>query len=189
MRKTYCYGRGRTWVNIAVRPCLHSFLTQNKHHPFENKVWEIYIKKCIRSFIEVVIISWLCSRVYLYTCSCIMDIQQHFQRLQILEWVCPASGGGDLCVCVCICKYPLARKSQTTGVSIFRLSNRVSVSNQRLIRYFRRYLTVSRVWCFIIVGGWHLFSFFFFNSDFFSWSKQKDKVINKYLVLKLEKKT
>ena len=24
----------RTWVNIAVRPCLHSFLTHNKHHPF-----------------------------------------------------------------------------------------------------------------------------------------------------------
>ena len=29
----------RTWVNIAVHPCLHSFLTHNKHHPFENKVW------------------------------------------------------------------------------------------------------------------------------------------------------
>ena len=59
----------RTWVNIAVRPCLHSFLTHNKHHLFENKVWEIYIKKCIRSFVEVVIISWLCFRVYLYTHS------------------------------------------------------------------------------------------------------------------------
>ena len=72
MRKKCCYGRGRTWVNIAVRPCLHLFLTHNKHHPFENKVWEIYIfiKKCIRSFVEVVIISWLCSRVYMYTCSC-----------------------------------------------------------------------------------------------------------------------
>ena len=45
----------RTWVNIAVRSCLHSFLTHNKHHLFENKVWEIYIKKCIRSFVEVVI--------------------------------------------------------------------------------------------------------------------------------------
>ena len=54
MRKKYCYGRGRTWVNIAVRPCLHSFLTHNKHHLFENKVWEIYIfiKKCIRSLLK-----------------------------------------------------------------------------------------------------------------------------------------
>ena len=46
-RKKCCYGRERNWVNIAVRPCLHSFLTHNKHHFFENKVWEIYIKKCI----------------------------------------------------------------------------------------------------------------------------------------------
>ena len=54
MRKQCCYGRGRTWVNIAVRPCLHSFLTYNKHHPFENKVWGIYIfiKKCIRSLLK-----------------------------------------------------------------------------------------------------------------------------------------
>ena len=61
----------KTWVNIAVCPCLHSFLTHNKHHLFKNKVWGIYIfiKKCIRSFVEVVIISWLCSHVYLYTCS------------------------------------------------------------------------------------------------------------------------
>ena len=66
MRKKCCYGRRRTCVNIAIRPCLHSFHTHNKHHPFENRMWEIfiYIKKCIRSFIEVVIISWLCSRVY-----------------------------------------------------------------------------------------------------------------------------
>ena len=46
----------RTWVNIAVRPCLHSFLTHNKHHLFENKVWEIYIKKCIRSLLKSFII-------------------------------------------------------------------------------------------------------------------------------------
>ena len=54
MWKKCCYGRGRTWVDIAVRPCLHSFLTHNKHHPFENKVWEIYIfiKKCIHSLLK-----------------------------------------------------------------------------------------------------------------------------------------
>ena len=32
---------GRTWVKITVRPCLHSPLTHKKHHPFENKEWEI----------------------------------------------------------------------------------------------------------------------------------------------------
>ena len=54
MRKKNCYGRGRTWVNIAIRLCLHSFLTHNKHHLFENKVWEmyVYIKKCIRSLLK-----------------------------------------------------------------------------------------------------------------------------------------
>ena len=53
MRKKCCYGRGRSWVNIAVCPCLHSSLTH--HRNIENKVWEIYIfiKKCVRSFIEV----------------------------------------------------------------------------------------------------------------------------------------
>ena len=52
IRKKCCYGRGRTWVNIAVCLCLHSFLTHNKHHLFENKVWEIYIRKCIRSLLK-----------------------------------------------------------------------------------------------------------------------------------------
>ena len=38
----------RSWVNIAV--CPHRNI-----NPFENKVWEIciFIKKCVRSFIEV----------------------------------------------------------------------------------------------------------------------------------------
>ena len=67
IRKKCCYERGRTWVNIAVYPCLHSFLTHNKHHLFENKVSEIYI------FIRSVFVrywshhySWLCFRSYLY---------------------------------------------------------------------------------------------------------------------------
>ena len=59
----------RTWVNIAVRPCLHSFLAHNKHHLFENKGWEIYIKKSIRSLLKSSLSSWLFSRVYLYTRS------------------------------------------------------------------------------------------------------------------------
>ena len=53
MKEALLWSR-RTWVNVAVRPCLHSFLTRNKHLPFENKVWEIYIfiKKCIRSLLK-----------------------------------------------------------------------------------------------------------------------------------------
>ena len=42
----------RIWVNIAICPCLHSFLTHSKHYLFENKVWEIYIKKCICSLLK-----------------------------------------------------------------------------------------------------------------------------------------
>ena len=68
MRKKCCYGWGRSWVNIAVRPCLHSFLTHNKHHPFENKVWEIYIsiKKCIRSLLKSFITDCLFRCIFLY---------------------------------------------------------------------------------------------------------------------------
>ena len=65
-KEVLLWSREEFAVNIAVRPCLHSFLTHNKHHPFENKVWKnyIFIKRCIHSFVEVVIISWLCSRIY-----------------------------------------------------------------------------------------------------------------------------
>ena len=45
IRKKYC------WVNIAVRPCLHSPLTHKKHHPFENKACEIYFYKEVYSLI------------------------------------------------------------------------------------------------------------------------------------------
>ena len=55
------------WVKITVLTCLHSPLTHKKHHPFENKLWEIYfIKKCIRSFIEVRHYVWLCFCIYMY---------------------------------------------------------------------------------------------------------------------------
>ena len=42
----------RTWVKITVRPCLHLPLTHTKHHPFENKVWEIYFYKEVYSFVH-----------------------------------------------------------------------------------------------------------------------------------------
>ena len=38
--------RRRSWINIAVCPCLHSSLTYHRIlNPFENKVWEIYFSK------------------------------------------------------------------------------------------------------------------------------------------------
>ena len=53
-KEVLLWSSGRTWVNVAARPCLQSFLTHNKHHSFENKVWDIYIfiKKCIRSLLK-----------------------------------------------------------------------------------------------------------------------------------------
>ena len=60
-------------IYIAVRPCLHSSLTQNKHHPFENKVWEIYIfiKKCICSLLKS---SLSVDYVPVYICICIREV-------------------------------------------------------------------------------------------------------------------
>ena len=67
------WSREELGVNVAICPCLHSFLTHSKHHPFENKVWEIYIfiKKCIVRYWSRHY-SWLCSCIYLYmyACSC-----------------------------------------------------------------------------------------------------------------------
>ena len=65
MQKKCCYGRGRTWVNIAVCPCLHSFLTHNKHHSFKNKVWENYI------FIRSVFIRYWSRHCWLIMFPCI----------------------------------------------------------------------------------------------------------------------
>ena len=62
----------RSWINIAVCSCLHSCPTHNRTiNPFENKVREIhiFIKKCVRSFIEVrhlclIILSLIYARGY-----------------------------------------------------------------------------------------------------------------------------
>ena len=45
----------KSWVNIAVCPCLQSSLTHHRYiNPFENKVWAIHIfmKKCVGLFIK-----------------------------------------------------------------------------------------------------------------------------------------
>ena len=58
----------RSWVNIAVCLCLYSSLAYHRNiNPFENKVWEryIFIKKCVRSFIEVRKLR-LCFGLYMY---------------------------------------------------------------------------------------------------------------------------
>ena len=64
----------REELNIAVRPCLHSFLTHNKYHRFEIKVWKIYIfiKKCVRSLLKSslsvdYVPVYICIRVVYYT--------------------------------------------------------------------------------------------------------------------------
>ena len=61
-------------VKMTVRPCLHSFLTHNKHHPFENKVWEIYFYKEVYSFIIEVAITVNDAS----TCKCIF-VNVHVQ--------------------------------------------------------------------------------------------------------------
>ena len=43
----------RSWVNIAVCPCLHPSLTHHRNiNPFENKVWVIYFYKEVCSSVH-----------------------------------------------------------------------------------------------------------------------------------------
>ena len=43
----------RSWVNIAVCPCLHPSLTHHRNmKTFENKVWEIYFYKEVCLFVH-----------------------------------------------------------------------------------------------------------------------------------------
>ena len=45
--------RRKSWVNIAVCPCLYSSLTHNRNtNPFENKVWERYFYKEVCLFVH-----------------------------------------------------------------------------------------------------------------------------------------
>ena len=91
MRKKCCYGQEKRFGLIYQSvPVSNSSLTHNKHHLFENKVWEIYFyKKCIRSFIEVVhyrLMIFPHVRVYLYmhTCSCIVAIVVSIQQKKLI---------------------------------------------------------------------------------------------------------
>ena len=75
MRKKCCYGQEKNlgqYRNLSLSPLISH--TQQNVNAFENKVWELYIfvKKCVRSFIEVFIIVDYVS-VYMYTRSI-----QHF---------------------------------------------------------------------------------------------------------------
>ena len=77
-KEVLLWSREEFGINIAVRPCLYSPLTHNKHHPFENKVWEIYIliKKCIRSLLKSTLpVDCFLIYLYIYTWSCIVAIQ------------------------------------------------------------------------------------------------------------------
>ena len=73
-------------VNIAVCPCLQFIShTQQKRHPIENKVWEIYffIKKCVRSFIKVRILCLIMCNIFI----CMRKHSQHNneERTQFLR--------------------------------------------------------------------------------------------------------
>ena len=69
-------------VNIAVRLCFQSFLTHNKHHRFENKVWEIYIKKCIRSLLKSSL-----PVDYVSACKCIF-VNVHVELYVAIQQTC-----------------------------------------------------------------------------------------------------
>ena len=69
MRKKCCYGQknsGSICSKLSPSPTHLSHTTNI--NPFENNVWEVYffIMKCVRSFIEVRLLCWLCFRLYLY---------------------------------------------------------------------------------------------------------------------------
>ena len=80
MRKKCCYGREKNLGQYSsLSPSPTHPLTHKKHHPFENKVREIYLYKELCSFvIEVVIIVdyvpvYICIRVVIqltYICVC-----------------------------------------------------------------------------------------------------------------------
>ena len=66
-----------TWSQyVAVCSVSNSPLTHNQYqpfrNPFENKVWEVYFSKELRSFVHY---CWLCFCMYMNTCSCFMAIQ------------------------------------------------------------------------------------------------------------------
>ena len=79
----------RTWVNMAVCPCLHLSLTNI--NPFEHKVWDIYIfiKKWVHSFLEVrhylcLYYRWLCFRVYVCGYTTISTFLDYFMPKETL---------------------------------------------------------------------------------------------------------
>ena len=66
MMKKCCYGREKNFGSICSSPfsISNSPLTHNQHQPFQIKCERyIFIKKCVRSFIEVCILCWLCFRI------------------------------------------------------------------------------------------------------------------------------
>ena len=70
MRKKCCYGQKNFGsVCSSLSPSLTHLSHTRNINPFENKVWEIYIfiKKCVRSFMEVVVIvDYVSAYIYIY---------------------------------------------------------------------------------------------------------------------------
>ena len=95
MRKKCRYGHKKNLGQITIRSCFHSPLTHKKHHPFENKVWEIYFNK------EVYSLPVDCSRVYLYMYVAIQYSRLYLVSIQSCCWwalvgwptlACPCKG-------------------------------------------------------------------------------------------------
>ena len=109
----------RTWVNIAVHPCLLSFLMHNKHPLFENKVWEIriFIKKCISSLLKsslpvdcfhIYLIMYTCSFMWLYNILKFGAVTKIWDQIIVLLWFWDSSRNCRVPYCVwederCIC--------------------------------------------------------------------------------------
>ena len=71
----------KSWVNIAVCPCLYSSLIHNRNiNPLENKVWDTYLykKKCVPFVIMFDYVS-----AYIYICICMWLYNKSPQEPQL----------------------------------------------------------------------------------------------------------
>ena len=79
MRKKCCCGQknlGSICSSLSPSPTYLSH--NNKHHPFENKVWEVYFYKEVCSFVHWS--SSVCFVMYLLTSACIWVYNNHTRR-------------------------------------------------------------------------------------------------------------
>ena len=90
-KRSAAMGERRTWVNIAVCPCLHSPLTHNRTSPFRKySVRDLYFCKEVYYFVywschyRLMMFPHISVYLYMYTCNCIVNIQQYMWLVNIL---------------------------------------------------------------------------------------------------------